>query len=220
MPRLPVPGQHLRPVPGVKPGISGIKSCHGLLADFAPRRVDWPSDSGLTLVGYTLDAPPAPGETVTLTVTDNNGNTSTCTATITVEDTNGPTAICKDITVQLDANGQGSISTADVDDGSSDACGIASKTLDITDFTCANVGANTVTLAASALDRIGNAVLRQPVRGGFEHAVGQARLDHAGQIALHLGRGRGGDVQAGRDFLVPQERVDGADHADPEARRR
>lgn len=43
------------------------RSADDLLADFAPRRVDWPDDSGLTLVGYALDAPPAPGETVVLT---------------------------------------------------------------------------------------------------------------------------------------------------------
>jgi hypothetical protein len=44
--------------------------------------------------------------TVTLTVTDNNGNQSTCTATVTVLDNNAPTALCQNITVQLDANGK------------------------------------------------------------------------------------------------------------------
>ena len=38
-----------------------------------------------------------------LTVTDNNGNVSTCTSTITVEDNMSPTAICQNLTVQLDA---------------------------------------------------------------------------------------------------------------------
>src|SRR5204863_603082 len=47
--------------------------------------------------------------TVTLTVTDNNGNISTCTGTVTVVDTVAPTAVCKDITVQLDASGHATI---------------------------------------------------------------------------------------------------------------
>ena len=87
--------------------------------------------------------------TVTLTVTDNNGNSSSCTASVTVEDNVDPTAICQDVTVQLDASGNGSITTGDIDNGSNDACGIASLNLDNTDFTCADVGANTVTLTVT-----------------------------------------------------------------------
>ena len=56
--------------------------------------------------------------TVTMTVTDVNGNVSTCTSTITVQDNINPTAICQDLTVQLDASGAGSITAAQVDNGS------------------------------------------------------------------------------------------------------
>src|SRR5690606_19454448 len=63
--------------------------------------------------------------TVTLTVTDNNGNISTCDATVTVEDHVAPTAICQSITVQLDATGNAGITAAQIDNGSNDACGIA-----------------------------------------------------------------------------------------------
>src|SRR5690606_28526130 len=59
--------------------------------------------------------------TVTLTVTDNNGNVSTATAIVTVEDNVNPVAIAKDITVQLDANGTVTITAADIDNGSNDA---------------------------------------------------------------------------------------------------
>ena len=86
---------------------------------------------------------------MTLTVTDVNGNVSTCTATITVEDNVAPTAICQDLTVQLDATGAGSITAAQVDNGSSDNCGIDTMTLSKTDFDCTNVGANTVTLTVT-----------------------------------------------------------------------
>src|SRR5690606_37151640 len=84
--------------------------------------------------------------TVTLTVTDNNGNVSTATAIVTVEDNVAPVAIAKDITVQLDANGTATITAADIDNGSNDACGIASLSIDVTEFGCDDVGANTVTL--------------------------------------------------------------------------
>ncbi|MCF8459885.1 MAG: HYR domain-containing protein [Flavobacteriales bacterium] len=91
--------------------------------------------------------------TVTLTVTDVNGNVSTCTATVTVEDNVDPTAICQNITVQLDANGDLTITSSQIDNGSSDACGIASLTIDggntTQDFDCSNVGANTVTLTVT-----------------------------------------------------------------------
>lgn len=92
--------------------------------------------------------------TVTLTVTDVNGNSSTCTSTVTVQDNIDPTAICQDVTVQLDASGNGSITTADVDNGSSDACGIANISLSKTSFDCSEVGANTVTLTVT--DNNGN----------------------------------------------------------------
>ncbi len=87
--------------------------------------------------------------TVTLTVTDVNGNTNTATATVTVEDNTAPVVITQDITVQLDATGAVSITAEQIDNGSSDACGIATLELDRTDFTCADVGANTVTLTVT-----------------------------------------------------------------------
>ncbi|WP_206074001.1 HYR domain-containing protein [Marixanthomonas spongiae] len=88
--------------------------------------------------------------TVTLTVTDVNGNSSTCTTTVTVEDNVAPVANCvAPFTVQLDANGEASISATDIDNGSTDACGIASTTIDVTEFDCSNVGDNTVTLTVT-----------------------------------------------------------------------
>jgi hypothetical protein len=87
--------------------------------------------------------------TVTLTVTDVNNNVSTCTSVVTVEDTVPPVALCQDLTVQLDAIGNGSITPQDVDNGSNDACGIASLSVNPNTFTCADVGANTVTLTVT-----------------------------------------------------------------------
>ena len=57
-------------------------------------------------------------------------------------------------TATLDATGSVSITAADVDNGSSDACGIASLSVSPDTFTCDNLGANTVTLTVT--DNNGN----------------------------------------------------------------
>ncbi|MCB0610613.1 MAG: T9SS type A sorting domain-containing protein, partial [Lewinella sp.] len=87
--------------------------------------------------------------TVTLIVTDVNNNASTCTATVTVEDNVAPDAVCRNVTVQLDENGAGSTTAAAVDNGSGDACGIQSAVLSRQSFSCADMGANTVTLTVT-----------------------------------------------------------------------
>ncbi|MFN0728958.1 immunoglobulin-like domain-containing protein [Polaribacter gochangensis] len=92
--------------------------------------------------------------TVTLTVTDTSGNTASQAAIVTVTDGIAPTVTTKNITVELDANGTASITAAQVNNGSSDNCAIESMSLDITSFTCANIGENTVTLTVT--DASGN----------------------------------------------------------------
>jgi hypothetical protein len=87
--------------------------------------------------------------TVTLTVTDVNGNSSTATAVVTVVDNIAPTAIAQNLTINLNANGTASITAAQVNNGSSDNCGIATIVVDKTNFDCSNVGANTVTLTVT-----------------------------------------------------------------------
>ena len=108
----------------------------------------------MTLSQENFDCSHVGANTVTLTVTDNNGNVSSATATVTVEDNVNPQAVAQDLTVQLDANGAGSITAEQMNDGSSDACGIASLALSQTDFDCSHVGANTVTLTVT--DNNGN----------------------------------------------------------------
>ncbi|MCB0682515.1 MAG: HYR domain-containing protein, partial [Saprospiraceae bacterium] len=87
--------------------------------------------------------------------TDESGNTATCSFTVTVEETQAPTAVCQDITVYLDGAGQVSITAADVDGGSTDNCGIADYSIDVSgDYSCADVGDNNVTLTVT--DGAGN----------------------------------------------------------------
>ncbi|MGK7391423.1 MAG: T9SS type A sorting domain-containing protein [Candidatus Cyclobacteriaceae bacterium M2_1C_046] len=89
------------------------------------------------------------GNTVTLTITDENGNIASATATVTVEDNLSPAVVTQDITVALDANGEATITSDAIDNGSTDNCAIASYSLDITSFDCSNIGENTVTLTVT-----------------------------------------------------------------------
>ncbi|HEX2899641.1 MAG TPA: HYR domain-containing protein, partial [Bacteroidia bacterium] len=89
---------------------------------------------------------------VTLTVTDPNGNTSNCSATVTVEDNVAPVAICQNVTVQLDGSGNGSTNANAINNGSSDACGVGNVSLSGNSFTCASLGANTATLTVTDIN--------------------------------------------------------------------
>jgi len=91
---------------------------------------------------------------VVLTVIDVNGNVGSCNASVTVIDTISPVAICQDIVVQLNASGEATIDASEVDNGSSDACGITGFVVDIRNFDCSNVGGNTVVLTVT--DNNGN----------------------------------------------------------------
>src|SRR5690554_7428497 len=144
---------------------------------------------------------------VTLTVTDLNGNVSTCVAVVTVEDNVSPTAICQDITVQLDSAGNATITAADVDGGSTDACGIDSLTVSPSTFTCADVGANNVTLTVTDIN--GNVSTCVAVVTVEDNIVPTAvcqnitvQLDGAGNVSITAADVDGGSFDTcGIDFL-------------------
>ena len=91
---------------------------------------------------------------VTLTVNDGNGNTATCTTNAIVADNIAPTMICRNVTLNLNANGQATLTVPAVNNGSFDNCTIVTLSLSQTNFTCANLGNNTVTLTGT--DQSGN----------------------------------------------------------------
>jgi PKD repeat protein len=103
----------------------------------------------ITLSPNSFDCSNVGPNTVTLTVTDEGGNVSTCDATITVQEDTDPTALCQDISVELDATGNVSITGSQVDGGSSDNCGIADLSVNPSDFDCSNIGDNPVTLVVT-----------------------------------------------------------------------
>ena len=85
---------------------------------------------------------------------DDQSNTAACTVTATLLDTVRPAVACLNPTVYLDANGLATLAVVQVEDSSMDACGIASKSLSLNNFTCQDVGPVPVTL--SVTDASGN----------------------------------------------------------------
>ncbi|MCF8461516.1 MAG: PKD domain-containing protein [Flavobacteriales bacterium] len=87
--------------------------------------------------------------TVTLTVEDPTGNTDDCTATVTVTETTPPNAICQNHTLVLNGAGSATLTVANVNNGSTDNCGIATRTISKSGFTCGDLGVNTVVLTVT-----------------------------------------------------------------------
>jgi hypothetical protein len=101
------------------------------------------------------DLYPTGTTTIAWNVTDANGNAAVeVIQIVNVSDNVMPKAMPKDITVQLGIAGTVSIIASQIDNGSSDNCGIASITVSPDTFTCDNVGDNTVTLTVT--DNSGN----------------------------------------------------------------
>lgn len=95
-----------------------------------------------------------PAGSYSVSVSDVNGCSNSGVFTVAgVPDTIAPTAICKNYVLNL-TNGSGMVSVNDVDNGSTDNCGIASISVSPNSFTCADVGVNTVTLIVG--DAAGN----------------------------------------------------------------
>lgn len=151
----------------IKDEVSPIAQCKDVSIEIDESSVAWvtPADvdngsfdacglSGLSLDEVSFVCNQTGDHIVTLTATDNNGNTNTCEATVSVFDLIAPKVTCQDVTIQLDENGNASLSPTAIAKDASDICGIASLSLDQVDFSCANVGDKMVTLTVT--DNNGN----------------------------------------------------------------
>ncbi len=89
--------------------------------------------------------------TVTIEGFDSNGNTTSCTATVTIADNISPAANCTTTTINatLGTNALYIIDPNDLNNGSSDACGIQSLTATPPVLDCQDEGTNTVTLTVT-----------------------------------------------------------------------
>ena len=110
--------------------------------------------ASISLSQTSFNASTLGANTVTISVADASGNISTATVAVTVIDAIAPNAVTKDITISLDAQGSASISSMDVNNGSSDNVGIVTYTIDQNAFDCNDLGTNWVVL--SATDASGN----------------------------------------------------------------
>ena len=91
---------------------------------------------------------------VMVTFSDASGNSSSCSVVVTIVDTTSPNAVCLNDTLYLDGAGAATLLVSQVNDGSSDACGIDTISLSVNTLTCAMVGTNSITL--SVTDSSGN----------------------------------------------------------------
>lgn len=94
-------------------------------------------------------------QTMVLTATDAQGLTNTCNATVNVIDTISPVLnVTASHTLNLGATGVVNLTTAQVNNGSTDNCAISSMALSRDNFNCADIG--TTTVLFSATDASGN----------------------------------------------------------------
>lgn len=130
---------------------------------------------------------------VTASATNGCGSDSE-TFTVTVEDQQAPEVLTQNVTVALE-KGVATVTAAQVDKGSSDACGIVSLVVSPSTFTCENIGLNTVTLTAT--DTHGNTAVRTAtvtVVGTVPApaiAVNPSSTVNTGGVATHLYLGYG-----------------------------
>lgn len=88
--------------------------------------------------------------TVRLIAIDSDGNRDTASCMVTVVDSIAPSIITQSYSVTLNTNRRATFTAADIDNGTTDACGIDSLWVDTTIvFNCSNAGANSVWLYAA-----------------------------------------------------------------------
>src|SRR5690606_29904858 len=127
--------------------VEATSNCEGVVVNYTGLAVVSDNCTGLVI---TQD--PAPGTvfdpsiTITITVTDASGNSADTSFEVTIEDNTPPVVITHNIQANLDVNGQVIITPDDIDNGSFDNCGIASRTVTPDTFTCADIGPHIVTL--------------------------------------------------------------------------
>ena len=92
-----------------------------------------------------------------LTVTDVNGNQSSCSAIVTLEDNTPPVLVCNDTTVELNQDGVAFITPSLVAD-IADNCGTGAVTVDVQEVSCADIG-TPVTVNVFANDGNGNSAV-------------------------------------------------------------
>jgi hypothetical protein len=110
-----------------------------------------------TLAPNTFTCANIGANTVSMTATDVANNKSTCTAILTIKDGTAPTALCKNATIYLNANGQAALSPAQVNNNSTDNCGVTQISVSQTQFSCGELGSGTWPVVLTVKDAANNA---------------------------------------------------------------
>ena len=92
--------------------------------------------------------------TVTLTVEDLSGNSSTCDVIVTVADSTPPDVITQAFTLELGVDGTATLLTSDINDGTTDNCTINSMWLSQSEFDCSDLeeGEHEITLSVNDIN--------------------------------------------------------------------
>lgn len=91
---------------------------------------------------------------VTLTVTTDDGQASSCDAIVVISDTVSPEAVCENLTISLQETGTVEIAPELIGAASNDACGIGSMNLSENTFGCDDLGDHDIVLKVT--DKNGN----------------------------------------------------------------
>lgn len=129
------------------------------MADITPQDVDGGSSDNCAIAEMSLDVSSFDcsslgQQEVMLTVVDEAGNSSSSMAIVNVTDMTDPQIEVVNLNLSLDANGEATITPGMVDGGSTDNCGIEERMIDVSNFTCDNIGQNAVVL--TVMDASGN----------------------------------------------------------------
>ena len=127
-----------------------------------PLAVDGGSSDACGIASYelntdTLDCSNLGNTTVILTVTDVNGNQSSCSAIVTLEDNSAPVLVCSDVTIELNQDGIAFIIPSLVAD-ITDNCGTGAVIIDVEEVSCADIG-TPLTVNVFANDGNGNSAV-------------------------------------------------------------
>lgn len=98
----------------------------------------------------------AVGNKILSTATDAGGNTSEFSTSVEVGGTcSAPVAACiSPFTLELNSEGLATLAVEDINNGSTASCGLKSMTIDRTQFTCADIGEQTITLSVTDINDV------------------------------------------------------------------
>lgn len=119
------------------PAPTTMDNCAGMITGTTNDPLSY-NAQGTYLINWTFD--------------DGNGNQTTVSQNVSVQDNTPPLVLCKNLTVQLDVNGQASIVPAQIDNGSSDLCGISTLSLSQATFDFSDLGQNLVSLIVTDIN--------------------------------------------------------------------